>query len=163
MKYFDYTIFQGKTVLAMDLDMSAVNNRERRRQAEARGQAQGTEVDYTFFFDEGNLSMDQPMPEQLALLWQALQGGLVDEGVYISSRPDSMWYGSATWLHQHAYPFPYHLLLRGQFQKTEDFKREELQVIACYAALILFVDDSAKTRDAVAGLPKVLIFERLAY
>ena len=161
MKYFDYTIFRGKTVLAMDLDMSVVDNSERRRQAEARGQAQGTQVDYAFFFEEENLSLDQTMPEQLVLLWQALSVGLVNEGVYLSSRPDTLWYGTATWLHQHAYPFPYHLLLRGQFQRTEDFKREELQQIAEYASLILFVDDSSKTRAAVTGLPKVLVFERI--
>ncbi len=108
-----------------------------------------------------NLSLDSAMPEQLALLWRALRVGLVNEGVYLSSQPDSMWYGSATRLHQHAYPFPYHLLLCGLYQKTEDFKREELQVIAYYASLILFVDDSAKSRHAVAGFPKVLVFEHL--
>ena len=161
MRNFDYRIFRGKTVLATDLDMSVVDNSERRRQAEARGRVQGTQVDYAFFFDEENLSLDQTMPEQLVLLWRALNVGLVNEGVYLSSRPDTLWYASATWLYQHGYPFPFHLLLRGQYQLTEDFKREELQRIAEYASLVLFVDDSPKTRAAVTGLPSVLVFERI--
>ncbi len=101
------------------------------------------------------------MSEQLALLWRALRVGPVNEGVYLSARPDTMWYATATWLHQHAYPFPYHLLLRGQFQRAEDFKHEELQLMADYASLIFFVDDSTKTRAAVIGLPRVLSFERI--
>jgi hypothetical protein len=158
MDLFDYSIFAGKTVLVPDLDMSVIDNRERRGQAEKRGRAQGREVDYDFFYDEDNLALDRPMPEKLALLWHALSMGLCDQLCYLSSRPQSMWYGSATWLQQHGYPFPYQLLLRRQFQKTVVFKREELETIARYATHVFFFDDSEIVRQAVAGLEHVITY-----
>lgn len=36
MNLFDYSIFRGKRVLAVDLDMSVVDNRERRRRRAMR-------------------------------------------------------------------------------------------------------------------------------
>ena len=158
MKFFDYTIFTGQTVLVPDLDMSVVNNRERRRQAEERGHAQGREVDYDFFYDVENLLLDRPMPEKVALLWRALEEELCEQECYLSSRPESMWYGTATWLHQYGYPFPFHLLLRRQFQKTVLFKREELERIGRYAKQVFFFDDSEIVRQAVAGLDRVTIY-----
>ncbi len=145
-------------MLVPDLDMSVVNNRERRRQAEERGQALGREVDYDFFYGEENLALDRPMPEELALLWRALSIGLCDQICYLSSRPESMWYGSATWLQQHGYPFPYQLLLRRQFQKTVVFKREELATIGRYAKQVFFFDDSEIVRQAVTGMERVTIY-----
>lgn len=161
MNLFDYRIFRGKRVLAMDLDMSCVDNRERRRQAEERGRAQGGEVDYDFFYDVDNLMLDCPMPRRLALLWRGLDLGMVDEGAYISSRPAFLWFGSAIWLHQHGYPFPFHLLLRRQFQKTIAFKREELECIAAVAEQVCFVDDSDAVREGVVGVPGVSVYARL--
>jgi len=157
MKYFDYSIFAGKTVLVPDLDMSVVNNHERRRSAEERGRAQGKEVDYGFFYDEESLALDRPLQGKLELLWRALSLGLCDQVCYLSSRPESMWYGSATWLQQYGFPYPYQLLLRRQFLKTVVFKREELEMIARYATQVSFFDDSQAVRQAVVGLERVSI------
>jgi hypothetical protein len=158
---FDYSIFRGKRVLAVDLDMSVVNNRERRQQAEERGRAMGIEVDYDFFYAEASLCLDRPMQGKLALLWRGLDVGMYDEGAYISSRPTFTWYSSAAWLHQYAYPFPFHLLLRRQFQKTIAFKREELAGIAAVAEQVYFVDDSETVRAGVVGVPRVSVYARL--
>jgi hypothetical protein len=158
MNSFDYTIFTGATVLVPDLDMSVVDNRERRRQAEERGHAQGKEVDYTFFYDEDNLALDRPMAEKLVLLWRALEMGLCNRLCYLSSRPTSMWYGTVTWLRQYGYPFPYHLLLRRQFQKTVVFKPEELETIGRYAKQVYFFDDSESVRQAAIGLKRVATY-----
>lgn len=158
MNLFDYSIFRGKRVLAVDLDMSVVDNRERRKQAEERGRALGVDVDYNFFFADASLGLDQPMQRRLALLWRGLALGLYDEGAYISSRPTFLWFSSAMWLHQYGYPFPFHLLLRHRFQKTIAFKRAELEWIAAVAEQVFFVDDSDAVREGVAGVPKVAVF-----
>jgi hypothetical protein len=155
---FDYTIFTGRSVLAGDLDMSLVDNRERRRQAEERGRTQGIEVDYDFFYAEENLALDRPMREGLTLLWRALDMELCEQTCYISSRPQSMWYGSATWLHQFGFPFPYQLILRRQYQKTVVFKPEELETISRYARCVYFFDDSADVRQATSGLRGVMTY-----
>src|ERR1700737_4561363 len=98
------------------------------------------------------------MQQRLALLWRGLALGMYDEGAYISSRPAFMWFSSAIWLHQYGYPFPFHLLLRRQFQKTVAFKREELEWIAAVAEQVLFVDDSESVRAGVVGVPKVSVY-----
>jgi hypothetical protein len=158
MNIFDYSIFTGKTVLVGDLDNSVIDNRERRRQAEERGRAQGKDVDYPFFYDEENLALDRPMVEQLVLLWHALDLGLCDLNCYLSSRPESMWYSTVTWLRRYGYPFPFHLLLRRQYQKTVVFKREELELIARYARHVYFFDDSEPVRQAAQNLAHVTVY-----
>jgi hypothetical protein len=119
------------------------------------------EVDYAFFNDEDNLALDRPLPEKLALLWRALALGLCDQLCYLSSRPVAMWYGTATWLRQHGYPCPYHVLLRRPFLRTVDFKRAELETIARSARQVWFIDDSAAVREAALGLERVAVYSSI--